>query len=296
MKILLSAFICALAVSLFADGAPDPVVRSTGDIDPGEWHAVDGQRVVLWSDANGNYAMPSNSPVVLKSEVTDLVASNSAVAAKMELLKLASAEALELTRLATYNISTVPTLFATPEITSFKLAVVIDPATFKMAITSFVRSDRVETKTIAAEGGNTNIVARMWTLDFATTDDMQSVTPDVICSQVLDGVCKGDPTFLLSELYSMEVISGEAFSQDGDSYSNFYRLSLWLPTYYDSCFIRLNIDPEAHAASTDGSVTDIGGVPDGVTGDDTWGDGTVIHYHKGLAVEPGSSYTRYTEE
>ena len=168
---------------------------------------------------------------------------------------------------------------------------------FKMAITAFARRDTVETKTVALEGGGmTNIVARLWEMDFATTDDLQTVTPDVMCSQVLDGIVSGDPTYLLQDLYSMQTISGTAFSEDGDDYTNFYRLSLWLPTYSDSCFLRLDIDPEAHAASTDGSVTDIGGVPDGVTGDDTWGDGTVIHYHKGLAVRQGSSYVEYESE
>lgn len=282
-----------------ADETPDPAVASTGDVDPSAWNVTnESARVVLWSDANGNYSSPTNSPLVFKDEVAGLVESNAEAVAYMEILRIAADDALELTRLATYNVSTLPTLFATPQITSFKVSVAIDTNTFDMAVTAFQHTSDVETKTLTVDGGTTNVVCRRWILDYATTDDLQTIVPDFACVQVLQGTLPaGDraATYLSEDLYSVVPVTGETRVIDGHSYSYFYEATLWLPTAYDQCFIRLDIDPEDHAAATDGSVTDIGGVPDGFTGDVTWADGTVIHFKKGLAVETGSNYTPLSE-
>lgn len=286
---ILAAGVCLLA---FADAE----VVSDGDINPAEWSADGQQRVVLWSDANGNYSTPTNSPVVMRDEVADLVESNRVVAARNELLAAAAEDALDLVRVATYNVSSVPTLFATPRITSFKLAVVIDEETFRCLITGFAQSDTVEDRQVTVDGVQTNINARLWQLDFATTDSLQTVTPDVACVQVLDGLAaEGGPTYLLSDLYTMQTVQGEPFIRGVDSYENFYRLNMWLPTYYDSCFIRLDFDPDAGAASTDGSVTEIGGIAGGLTYDETLPDGSVIHYEKGVATVEGSSIVHVGE-
>lgn len=292
MKRMLSIFAACLCLSAFADAE----VVSDGDVDPSEWSAEGQQRVVLWADANGNYSMPENAPIVMRDEVAGLVESNDLVVARNAILAAAAEDALDLVRVATYNVSSVPTLFSTPRITSFKLAVVIDQETFRVYLTGFGSSQTVEDRQVTVDGVQTNINARLWTLDFATTDSLQTVTPDVACVQVLDGfAAEGGPTYLLSELYTMQVIQGTPFTRGTDLYENFYRLSMWLPTYYDDCFIRLDFDPEAGAAATDGSVTEIGGIAGGLTYDETLSDGSVIHYEKGVATVEGSSFVHVGE-
>lgn len=263
-----------------------PEVVSDGDITPDNWDATGLDRVVLLADANGNYSEGAASNLVHKADVAELVASNNATRAHMAVMELAANEALELTRLAAYNISTVPSLFATPYITGFKAASPINPETFRCAIMGWKYTTSVESKTVNGE----TVDARNWDLDFATTENLQTLVPDIACSETLDGfVTANAPTYLSPDLYTMTTSSGESFSNDQGTFANYYHIDTWLPTYYDTAFIRLDFDPDSGAAFADGTVTDIGGVPGGQTVNVTLGNGTVLHFEKGLLTVEGTT-------
>lgn len=283
MKKFLLAGLALASMSVFADTE----VVSDGDISPSAWPADGQERVILWADANGNYS--EAAPIVHRDEVEGLVASNNLVQAAHEIMTQALDDAIELTQLVTYNLSQTPILFSTPRITSFKLAVVIDEETFKCVITALESTDTIVEKTISG----TSVQTRLWHMDFATTDDLQTVTPDIRCDEVISGMAvNAQPEYLLEDLYTVAPISGESFVNDTDTYSNFYRVSMYLPVAFDSYFLRVSIDPDSGAASSSGSVLEIGGIDGGLTYDEELSDGSIIHYENGIATVEGSSIIR----
>lgn len=288
------AVLLLLAPSARAEEADDATaVESEGDIDP-EW-TPDGkgmQAFILWKDANGNYSVPTNGPLAFKSDVAELNAAVSESSKEYAKLAAAAREIEELVDISINSYIVTPVIASTLRATSFKLSLVIDTATFRFSRPlAWGATTNVEERTVTIDGVQTSVLCRQWYYEYATTDALQTIVPDVWYAQQLDGVVDTDDMgFLLPSLVEQETVTGDAVDVDGSTYNGGkYRLTMWIPNDRTSGFVRLHIDG-AEAAPASGDVWDVPGVKNGYSGTVEWGSNT-IRFLKGPAVYDGSAIT-----
>ena len=260
------------AVSVFGDGIEDAVRDTDGVTDVSETPTMTGSdKIILTVDQRGN--LSSTNAIATAADLATVAASNALALAIQDANATGYQTATNLLNEVAASVASSPIVFCSAELTSFVAATVFDEATSKLRIFEWAVDQGVTaTKTLVVNGVSTNVVCQRITCGYMFTSDIQSIQPLVRYVEHLEN--SGDPStwnYLNADLVTSPTVVTHASYTDsaGTTFTNFYRIYIWIPADRATGFFRVVVENSVVAG--DGSTLDTVGVVDGYTGTVTYG-------------------------
>lgn len=258
----------------FADGVEDGEVNTEGITDIAEAPALDGSdKMILTVDQRGN--LSSTNAVATSADLAAVAASNQLAIAIQQANNVGYSTATQLLFEVAASVASSPIVFCSAELSSFVAATVFDEATARLRVFEWKLEPDTAVKTLTINGNPTNIVCQKITCGYMFTSDIQTLQPLVRYVEHLDGSNPSEWDYLNTELVTAPtVVTHEPYTDAaGTTFSNFYRMGIWIPEDRVSGFFRVVV--ENSAADAAGNTLDTVGVTDGYTGIVTLGDITL---------------------
>ena len=278
---LAAAVTIAVAVSFaagksFAEGVENGVENDDGITNIANAPTLEGKsKIILTVDQRGN--LSSTNAVATSAALAAIAASNQLAVAVQTANKEGYSTATNLLNEVALAVASSPIVFCTAELTSFIAATVFDEATAKLRIFEWV-VDQSVTQTINIDGTDTECVRI--TCGYMFTEPIDTLQPlvkyvehledntDSTTWDYLADTLVGTPTAVTHDSYT---------DSAGTTFTNFYRMYLWVPKARASGFFRVVV--ESDAPDGEGNTLDTVGVKDGYTGVVT--NGTIVLNIKG---------------
>lgn len=227
---------------------------------------------ILTVDQDGNVS--STNALATAAQLAAVAQSNELIKVQQQASADGYNTATGLLAMAAASITTTPVVYQSLEFTGFEASV------------SFPEDAQVYTTQIDVKDETSTVdgtVMRKISLDFAFTENLQTVKPYVQYAAQLEGAGpKADWNCLSDELVSDPVLlSGSYTDAGGNVYNNRYTIDAWVPYDYARGFFGVLIPN--HAADATGAVMDMPGVKNGISGDILWGNATIT-YKGGYAI------------
>lgn len=230
-----------------------------------------GTNRVLFVDQDGKVS--STNALATQAELAAVAQSNNLVRAEQAAVADGYNTATQLLTLAAQSITTIPTVYQSVEFVGFEAAIQFSEDA-QVYITHVERTAVTATKN--------DVLCSKVLLNFAFTENLQTVQPFVEYSPQLDGVPRAEWDFLADGFVSAPAaIPGSFTDASGTTYENLYSMEAWVPSEFSSGFFGVWIPNDA--VISDGSVMDMPGIRDGFEGTVEW-DNIKIQYVGGYAV------------
>lgn len=227
---------------------------------------------ILTVDQNGNVS--STNAIATAAQLAAVAQSNELVKAQQKAAADGYNTATSLLAMAAGSITTTPVVYQSLEFTGFEAAI-----SFPEDAQVFTTQIDVKDETSTVNG----MVMRKVSLDFAFTENLQTVKPYVQYAAQLEGAGpKADWNCLADEFVTDPVpLDGSYTDAGGNVYRNMYSIDAWIPYDYTQGFFGVLIPN--HAADATGATMDMPGVKNGLSGDILWGNATIT-YKGGYAI------------